>query len=71
LHLLHQFHLLGPDQHSQHIHCYTTIDTALFYCYWDRPLRLGPMLPVSLDCPFLIYPSVFSYVYLSTIVKQS
>ena len=24
-----------------------------------------PMLPVSLDCPFLIAPSVFSNVYLS------
>ena len=23
-----------------------------------------PMLPVSLDCPFLIVPSVFSNVYL-------
>ena len=27
-------------------------------------LRLYPMLPVSLDCPFLIVPSVFSNAYL-------
>jgi len=27
-----------------------------------------PMLPVSLDCPFLISPSVFSYVYCTTIL---
>ena len=27
-----------------------------------------PMLPVSPDCPFLIGPSVFSNVYLYTIV---
>jgi hypothetical protein len=26
--------------------------------------NMYPMLPVSLDCPFLIVPSVFSYVYL-------
>ena len=25
-----------------------------------------PMLPVSLDCPFLIAPSVFSNVYIYT-----
>ena len=25
---------------------------------------LSPVLPVSLDCPFLIAPSVFSIVYL-------
>jgi hypothetical protein len=25
------------------------------------------MLPVSLDCPFLIAPSVFSYVYFSEV----
>jgi len=28
------------------------------------------MLPVSLDCPFLIAPSVFSNVYLHTCIKQ-
>ena len=26
-----------------------------------------PMLPVSLDCPFLVAPSVFSNVYLSCV----
>ena len=42
--------------------------------YWDLfvysdlvCLRLVyPMLPVSLDCPFLIIPSIFSNVYLHT-----
>jgi hypothetical protein len=28
---------------------------------------MGPMLPVSLDCPFLIALSVFSNVYLSCV----
>jgi len=33
-------------------------------CFCFVCLRLVyPMLPVSLDCPFLIAPSVFSYVY--------
>ena len=30
---------------------------------WIRPC---PVLPVSLDCPFLIAPSVFSNVYIKT-----
>jgi len=30
-----------------------------------------PMLPVSLDCPFLMAPSVFSNVYLKTTTKES
>jgi len=30
-----------------------------------------PMLPVSLDCPFLITPSVFSSVYLLLIQNIS
>jgi hypothetical protein len=29
-----------------------------------------PMLPVSLDCPFLIFPSVFSNVYLNNYGQQ-
>ena len=29
-----------------------------------RSVRACPMLPVSLDCPFLIAPSVFSNIYL-------
>ena len=45
----------------QHILCCVFV----FYC-----LRLVyPMLPVSLDCPFLIAPSVFSNVYLLTLKK--
>ena len=39
----------------QHILCCSSFDF----------LRLVyPMLPISLDCPFLIVPSVFSNVYL-------
>ena len=37
-------------------------------CFCFTFLRLVyPMLPVSVDCPFLIAPSVFSNVYLETI----
>ena len=39
-------------------------------CFCFVCLRLvDPMLPVSLDCPFMIAPSVFSNVNLLTIVK--
>ena len=34
---------------------------VLFVCV---PCPVYPMLPVSLDCPFLIAPSVLSNVYL-------
>ena len=41
------------------------VQLALCCVYWFVFLRLVyPMLPVSLDCPFLIAPSVFSNVYL-------
>jgi len=29
------------------------------------------MLPVSLDCPFLIYPSVFSNIYLVLTISEN
>ena len=38
---------------AQHIVCFCFVFLRLVY----------PMLPVSLDCPFLIAPSVFSGVY--------
>jgi hypothetical protein len=36
---------------------------VLCFCFVFRRL-VHPMLPVSLDCPILIVPSVFSNVYL-------
>jgi len=40
--------------------------THIVLCFCFHFLRLVyPMLPVSLDCPFLIAPSVFSNVYLA------
>ena len=39
--------------------------SVLCFCFICLPL-VYPMLPVSLDCPFLIASSVFSNVYLHT-----
>jgi pantothenate kinase len=40
-------------------------------CFWFVSLCLVyPMLPVSLDCPFVIAPSIFSSVYLQTKSKN-
>jgi hypothetical protein len=40
-------------------------------CFCFVFLRLGyPVLPVSLDCPFLIVSSVFSDVYLHSYAKR-
>ena len=39
-----------------------TLLCCVFALYFFR--FVYPMLPVSLDCPFLIAPSVFSHVYL-------
>ena len=45
--------------------------THIVLCFCFVCLRLVyPMLPVSLDCPFLIAPSVFSNVYLNIIYSQ-
>jgi hypothetical protein len=42
---------------------------GLFFCVFVLCL-VYPMLPVSLDCPFLIAPSVFSNDYLFQTVKK-
>jgi len=42
---------------------YTVKSVLLNYCVvflFCFPLLVYPMLPVSLDCPFLIAPSIFS-----------
>jgi hypothetical protein len=39
------------------------------FFYFPRLVR--PILPVSLDCPFLIAPSVFSNVFFSTLTDTS
>jgi hypothetical protein len=54
---------LFAHSNVQHILC------CVFICF--AFLRLVyPMLPVSLDCPFLIFPSVFSNVYLNNYGQQ-
>jgi hypothetical protein len=57
---------LCADSGIQHILC------CVFFWSWFFFLRLlCPMLPVSLDCSFLIAPSDFSNVYLdSTIISE-
>jgi hypothetical protein len=44
----------------------TLCSQFLWIAHFWLPLRY-PMLPVSLDCPFLTAPSVFSNVYLSCV----
>ena len=44
------------------------------YCvvfYFVRLCLVYPMLPVVLDCPFLITPSVFSNVYVFLILEYT
>ena len=47
--------------------CPTNI--LLCFCFVCVPL-VYPKLPVSLDCPFLIVPSIFSNVYLYTMYRK-
>ena len=49
---------------------YSGVQRILYFCI--AFLRLvRPMLPISLDCPFFIDPSIFSNVYLhSHCLKQ-
>jgi len=52
--------------------CVWWFPTHIVLCFLFVFLRLVyPMLPVSLDCPFLITPSVFSSVYLLLIQNIS
>ena len=45
--------------------CFVHRDVQCILCFCLVFLRLVyPMLSVSLDCPFLIAPSIFSNVYL-------
>ena len=45
--------------------CIYWCPTHIVLCFCFAFLRLvNPMLPVSLDCPFLFAPSVFCNVYL-------
>ena len=52
---LHYLRLLA-DSSVQHILCCVLLVFVLCYMY--------SVLPVSLDCPFVIAPSVFSNIYL-------
>ena len=48
-----------------HTYCVVLCFCFVFLCL------VCPMLPVSLDCPFLIAPSIFSNVYLSPILAHT
>ena len=54
--------------------CYQFLWIVLFHCPFGILQHLFamclvyPMLPVSLNCPFLIAPSVFSHIYLSCVL---
>ena len=37
----------------------------LLFFFWLSPVFMCPILSVSLDCPFLVVPSIFSNFYLS------
>ena len=55
--------------HNDHVYVVCVclgIEVVNTYCvvlYFVVLRLVYPMLPVSLDCPFLIVPSLFSYVY--------
>jgi hypothetical protein len=53
--------------HSGVLHILCCVFGFFLLCLWFLPL-VYPMLPVSLDCPFLIIPSVFSNVYLIVLI---
>jgi len=47
--------------------------TSLVFCVLfclSSSCVLFPILPVSLDCPFLIAPSGFSYLYLDILIVE-
>jgi len=46
--------------------CWCPTHTVLCFCFVFHRL-VYPMLPVSLDCPFLIAPSIFSDIYFQKI----
>jgi hypothetical protein len=51
---------------------YCGVQHLLWFCFVFVCFRLVyPMLPVSLDCPFLIAPSVFSNVYLESMFNAA
>jgi len=52
-----RYFCLSAHSGVQHILCCVFVFLFCFFVY--------PMLPVSLDCPFCIAPSVFSNVYLN------
>ena len=57
----------GFTSYLRYLYLFAWCPTPTMLCFCFVFLRLVyPMLPVSLDCPFLIAPSVFSNVYLST-----
>ena len=52
-------------QHFAVVHLFYFLCCAFLFCL-SSSFALSPMLPVSLDCPLLIAPSVFSNVYSET-----
>ena len=65
---------LGPPQVYWCV-CYSSFKLSVcVFCFvvvFSSSCVLSPMLPVSLDCPFLIAPSVFSRIYLIKIQYAS
>jgi hypothetical protein len=47
---------------------YSGVQPHIVLCFWLACLRLVcPLLPVSLDCQFVIAPSIFSNVYIAIV----
>jgi hypothetical protein len=59
-------HMCSPNIWVCHVaHLVTLMCCVVFLCFVClRPVSCVPMLPVSLDCPFVIASSVFSNVYI-------
>ena len=51
-------------QHFAAAQLFSFLCCALLFCLSSFCVFVYPMLPVSLDCPFLIAPTFFSNVYL-------
>ena len=44
--------------------CCVVVFFACFFVFVFFPCLVDPMVPISLDCPLLIAPSIFVYIYI-------